>query len=181
MSAELLLVRFRPSGASVHVPRGTKLTEAAILAGLALEQPCGGEGRCGKCKVLVHQGASPPTAAELAFFSEVELTHGWRLACQCRLENPLVVEVPATGGADDGRFPPITTVVVVPDQPRSRARRTPASTTAITITSTASSVTTSAAPAPPVVPVTMKMLWMNSASALSAGSRPKTRPEPRPC
>jgi len=46
--------------------------------------------------VLVHQGASPPTAAELAFFSEVELTHGWRLACQCRLENPLVVEVPAS-------------------------------------------------------------------------------------
>ena len=48
------------NGASPHttveVRTGTLLTEAASLAGIELMQPCGGQGRCGRCVVQVLGG-----------------------------------------------------------------------------------------------------------------------------
>ncbi|MBO6084661.1 MAG: 2Fe-2S iron-sulfur cluster binding domain-containing protein, partial [Candidatus Methanomethylophilaceae archaeon] len=46
-------VVFRPSGAEVSVERGTKVSEAAKLAGVEIATPCGGTGRCGRCTVLI--------------------------------------------------------------------------------------------------------------------------------
>ncbi|NJN43562.1 MAG: 2Fe-2S iron-sulfur cluster binding domain-containing protein, partial [Anaerolineae bacterium] len=40
----------------VPIPTGTLLTEAARLAGVEITQPCGGQGRCGRCAVLVQNG-----------------------------------------------------------------------------------------------------------------------------
>ena len=34
------------------------LTEAAWLAGFDLNQPCGGQGRCGRCAVVVNDARS---------------------------------------------------------------------------------------------------------------------------
>jgi len=45
-------VRFLPSGKVVTVSGGTIL-DAAILAGIAVDAPCGGKGTCGKCLVSV--------------------------------------------------------------------------------------------------------------------------------
>ena len=59
-----VLVRFRPSGREAYVLPGTRLVEAAAEAGLVLEVPCGGEGLCGKCRVIVTSGAGEPTAVE---------------------------------------------------------------------------------------------------------------------
>jgi len=41
----------------VSVPTGTLLTEAARRAGVDFHQPCGGQGRCGRCAVQVTDGA----------------------------------------------------------------------------------------------------------------------------
>lgn len=38
----------------VSVPKGTDILTAAIKAGIVLNANCGGEGVCGKCKVVVH-------------------------------------------------------------------------------------------------------------------------------
>ena len=46
-------VHFTPGDIAVTVPGGTMLTEAARLAGFDLNQPCGGQGRCGRCAVIV--------------------------------------------------------------------------------------------------------------------------------
>ena len=59
-----IAVRFQPSGKVVYVLPGTRLAEAAAMAGLVLDVPCGGEGICGKCKVRVQEGACPATAAD---------------------------------------------------------------------------------------------------------------------
>lgn len=45
------------------------------------ERPCGGHGRCGKCKVIATGDLSPITDAERALLTEKELTDGVRLAC----------------------------------------------------------------------------------------------------
>ncbi len=94
-----VLVRFRPSGREAYVLPGTRLVEAAAEAGIVLEVPCGGEGLCGKCRVIVASGAGEPTAAERDWFSAEELQAGWRLACQSAVCGPMEVEIPPASQA----------------------------------------------------------------------------------
>lgn len=46
-------VVFQPSGKEVSVSRGTLLSDAAKKAGVFIDSPCGGNGTCGKCSVLL--------------------------------------------------------------------------------------------------------------------------------
>ena len=71
------------------------ISEAAHEAGLSLHLPCGGKGKCGKCRVTVLSGkVSEPTEEELAALTEQELALGVRLACMALLEGDAVVELP---------------------------------------------------------------------------------------
>lgn len=62
-------------------------TPKVVDAGLALseivkgEKPCGGHGKCGKCKVIAKGELSAPDSAELKHLSSDELGRGVRLAC----------------------------------------------------------------------------------------------------
>lgn len=89
-------VVFQPHGKTVYVLPGTALVEAAAGAGIALDLPCGGEGICGKCRVVVRRGAGAPNAAERNALGESELEKGTRLACQTTVAGPMSVEVPET-------------------------------------------------------------------------------------
>lgn len=91
-----LPVTFHPGQRTVYVLPGTRLVEAAAVAGLPLEQPCGGAGKCGKCRVRVLEGASAPTSAEAKVLSAEELGCGTRLGCQTAVQRPMTVEVPET-------------------------------------------------------------------------------------
>lgn len=94
MDRQTFRVTFQPEGRSVFVLGGTKLVEAAGQGGIILNQPCGGEGTCGKCRVEVLDSAPEPTSADRGHFSEQELADGWRLACQLQIETDLVISVP---------------------------------------------------------------------------------------
>lgn len=86
-------VRFQPLGRTVHVLPGTRVSEAAAIAGLPLEMPCGGEGTCGKCQVVMRP-APEPGPAELRLLSPGDLARGIRLACQNAVQQGQEVEVP---------------------------------------------------------------------------------------
>lgn len=90
-----VLVRFRPSGREAFVLPGTRLVEAAAEAGLLIDVPCGGEGSCGKCRLIVVSGAGEPTTIERKWFSDDELQAGWRLACQSAVDGPTEVDIPS--------------------------------------------------------------------------------------
>lgn len=92
---ERYLVTFQPLGGAVEVLPGTLLADAAAEAAITLDMPCGGEGLCGKCRVIVRQGAGEPGLEERRVFSAEELRRGLRLACQSAVIGPTVVEVPA--------------------------------------------------------------------------------------
>lgn len=94
MQNELKVV-FQPGGRTVHVLKGTLLLEAAARAGIILQSPCGGKGTCGKCAVRVTAGVCAPTAACQQFFSDAQLKKGMRLACQARISEDCVLEIPA--------------------------------------------------------------------------------------
>lgn len=89
-------VTFRPPGRTVYVLQGTRLQEAAAGAGMVLDLPCGGEGVCGKCRVVVSGRLCRPTPVEMEVFSTEQLEAGHRLACQSAVCGPVTVEVPDT-------------------------------------------------------------------------------------
>ncbi len=91
-----LKVLFTPQGKVVHVSKGAGLVDAAVSAGITLDLPCGGEGVCGKCRVIVQNGACHPNSAEEDALTESEIEQGFRLACQTSVNGPMTVDVPRT-------------------------------------------------------------------------------------
>ena len=57
------------------------LTLSEIING---EKPCGGHGKCGKCKVVAKGEISAPSESELELITADELSDGVRLACLTR-------------------------------------------------------------------------------------------------
>ncbi|MEF8787515.1 MAG: ASKHA domain-containing protein [Planctomycetota bacterium] len=94
MSRTTCTVTFRESGQEVTVLEGAGLVEAAGRAGIPLEQPCGGAGKCGRCRVEIHEGAPEPSAADKQLLDSEEIESGARLACQTTVHGDMVVSVP---------------------------------------------------------------------------------------
>jgi len=94
MSDSQRRITFQPQGRAVSVLDGTTILEAAAVAGLVIDTPCGGAGTCGKCRVQVSRGEAKPSDADRGVFTKSELESGWRLACQNRVGADMVVHVP---------------------------------------------------------------------------------------
>jgi len=102
------LVVFMPSGRRGRVAAGTTLLEAARALGADVDSVCGGRSICGRCQVVVAEGAfakhgiesradnaSPPSEAEGAYADRRGLAVDRRLACQAQVVGDLVIDVPA--------------------------------------------------------------------------------------
>ena len=89
-SPERVRIRLEPLAVELELPRGSSLV--AGLAAHGFEFPCGGVGECGGCRVRVLSGSLPVTEADADTFTVDQLAQGWRLACQARADEPLVVE-----------------------------------------------------------------------------------------
>ena len=88
-------IRFRPSGRSVRVPRGTTLLEAARVAGLPAARACGGDLLCGRCACTVVSGAAPDESdAERRTKHRNRVDAGKRLSCALRLDRSVEVTAP---------------------------------------------------------------------------------------
>ena len=85
-------IQFRPSGAEIDVPRGTRLIEAIRRAGLPIASPCGDELICARCGVYVLEGrVSPQVAVERTSKERNLIPPEQRLACAIRVRDDLVV------------------------------------------------------------------------------------------
>jgi uncharacterized 2Fe-2S/4Fe-4S cluster protein (DUF4445 family) len=95
-------IRFLPGGRETTVEEGTTLLEAARAANVYVGAICGGEGVCGKCRVVVREGEVEGESTE--FLTRDEIRRGYVLACQVVPTTDLVVEVPAESrlGAYEG-------------------------------------------------------------------------------
>ncbi len=87
-------IHFEPGNVTVDVPSGTTLGEAARKAGFDLNQPCGGQGRCGRCAVLVDSERSAVRRRSTIRLSPEDLAAGYALACQTVVEGNCYVTVP---------------------------------------------------------------------------------------
>ena len=78
--------------ATITVPTNTLLAEAALQAGIDIGQPCGGQGRCGRCAVQVTEGNVRRRSTLRLSPSDVE--EGYALACQTVAEGDAHIVVP---------------------------------------------------------------------------------------
>jgi len=85
-------VTFNHQAEPVVVKSGALITEAARLAGIEINQPCGGQGRCGRCVVQVIEGKVRHRSA--LRLSAEDISSGYCLACQSVIEGDISVLVP---------------------------------------------------------------------------------------
>src|SRR4030042_3970176 len=93
-----VLVRFQPHNREVQVAKGENLLKAAMEAGVYSQASCGGEGVCGKCRVLIEKGDVESSRGSK--ISEEEYGRGLRQACQTRILSDLEVRIPVESELD---------------------------------------------------------------------------------
>jgi uncharacterized 2Fe-2S/4Fe-4S cluster protein (DUF4445 family) len=85
-------VRFDSQPETIDVPAGALLVEAARQCGVEIQQPCGGQGRCGRCAVRIESGQVRRRSA--LRLSKADIEAGYALACQTVVEGDVSVVVP---------------------------------------------------------------------------------------
>jgi len=91
----MLKITFLPDKKNITVNKGTTILEALEKSGIIIDTPCGGKGTCGKCKILINKGITTATPIEEELLSEEEIKKGFRLACQAKLFQDSIIEVPS--------------------------------------------------------------------------------------
>ncbi|MBU2495710.1 MAG: ASKHA domain-containing protein [Candidatus Omnitrophota bacterium] len=86
------IVIFLPDNKKIRVTKGTDVLDAAIAAGVYINSSCGGEGVCGRCKVIAKKGEvkSEPSGR----LTKEELKQGYVLACRSTVHSDAEIEVP---------------------------------------------------------------------------------------
>jgi uncharacterized 2Fe-2S/4Fe-4S cluster protein (DUF4445 family) len=101
------VVIFQPSGRRGYIPKGKTLKQASVVLGVDIEGVCGEKAVCGKCKVRVEQARfekygvksgmeslSPIGASEKRFLTPKQIEQGFRLSCQAKVLDDVIVLVP---------------------------------------------------------------------------------------
>jgi len=87
-----------PQNETIEVEKGTTLLEASAKVGVYINSVCGGDGICGRCRLIVKKGdvATHPTT----LLKREEIKKGYVLACQSKVISDVVVEIPPESRAE---------------------------------------------------------------------------------
>jgi len=91
-------VLFLPHNQNITVPDGETLIRAAMEAGVHINASCGGEGVCGKCRVIIEEGSVEEGITEK--LNKEDLEKGYRLACKAVIRGDITVRVPVESEVD---------------------------------------------------------------------------------
>ncbi|MBN1913516.1 MAG: DUF4445 domain-containing protein [Candidatus Omnitrophica bacterium] len=101
---EKFKVTFLPDKKTVEVERGKTILSAAISAGIHINSSCGGDGVCGRCKVVLKSGKVLTQPAGRITLEERK--RGVYLACLTSVQSDLKVEVPSGSRQDFEKLTP---------------------------------------------------------------------------
>jgi uncharacterized 2Fe-2S/4Fe-4S cluster protein (DUF4445 family) len=89
---EKFKVTFFPDNKSVFVEKDKTVLSAAISAGIYISSACGGDGVCGRCKVILKKGqvSEQPNG----IITEKERKNNIYLACLTNIRGELEIEIP---------------------------------------------------------------------------------------
>ncbi|MFO7560028.1 MAG: ASKHA domain-containing protein [Desulfobacterales bacterium] len=91
-------IRFLPHEKEIKVEDNTTLIRAAMDAGVHINASCGGEGVCGKCRVLIEKGSVEGGVS--GHLDKKDQEKGYRLACLAKVKSDLVVRIPTESSVD---------------------------------------------------------------------------------
>lgn len=97
-SKKMSTVRFLPHDREVTVESGESLIRAALQAGVHVNASCGGGGVCGKCRVLIEEGAVEGGTSDRIDKEDAE--RGYRLACLAKVEGDVSIRIPVESSVD---------------------------------------------------------------------------------
>ncbi len=98
MSLKTHKILFHPHEKEVVVADGESLIRAAMEAGVHINASCGGEGVCGKCRILLESGELE--GGGLDKLSPEDRENGYRLACLSHVKSDVVVRIPVESEVD---------------------------------------------------------------------------------
>jgi Na+-transporting NADH:ubiquinone oxidoreductase subunit F len=78
----------------VEVSSGGTLLGTLSNNKIFLPSACGGGGTCIQCKCIVTEGGGEILPTEEPHFTRKEIAEGWRLGCQVKVKQDMVIEVP---------------------------------------------------------------------------------------
>jgi len=95
-------ITFLPDNKTVEVEKGKTVLSAALTAGVYINSSCGGDGVCGRCKVIVKKGEvfAPPSGR----ISIEDRRQGIHLACLAVIQSDLEVVIPAESRLDSDKL-----------------------------------------------------------------------------
>lgn len=102
--AAMISISFKPGGEAGQVEEGSTILAAAEALGVTITAPCGGRGRCGRCRVIAVRGCGPVTQAEEDLLTGEELRNGIRLACEAVLVEDAQIIIPSDARTIGGKI-----------------------------------------------------------------------------
>jgi uncharacterized 2Fe-2S/4Fe-4S cluster protein (DUF4445 family) len=91
-------VLFLPHNVRTTVKQGENLIRAALGAGVHINASCGGDGVCGKCRVIIEKGKIDGGLTEKLTKEDIE--KGYRQACLTSVQGDIVVRIPIESDVD---------------------------------------------------------------------------------
>jgi uncharacterized 2Fe-2S/4Fe-4S cluster protein (DUF4445 family) len=97
-----VIVTCQPEGTKIDARPGESVLDLLSYAGLDINNQCGGEGVCGKCRVKITRGKVNFSTKHLGFLTKRDLEAGFVLACQTEILNEdLEVWIPPESRKED--------------------------------------------------------------------------------
>lgn len=91
-------ITFYPDNKSIEVPKDTTILSAALSAGVYINSACGGDGVCGRCKVILKKGTVLMQSSGM--LTSEEKQRGIYLACISAIQSDLEAEIPPESKVD---------------------------------------------------------------------------------
>lgn len=86
-------IRFLPDDITIEAEKGVNLLKSASMAGIDVYANCGGQGICGRCKIIIKEGNY--STKENKHLSLKEKEEGCVISCLTSVEGDMVVEIPS--------------------------------------------------------------------------------------
>lgn len=100
LGAKAKLVPSGPVTIKINGEKDLEVSSGGTLLGtlgnnkIFLPSACGGGGTCIECKCRVLEGGGEPLPTEVPNFTRKQLKEGWRMGCQVKVKQDMVIQVP---------------------------------------------------------------------------------------
>lgn len=87
-------VKLQVNDREMIVSPGNNVMSTLSSNGIFLPSACGGGGTCGQCKCQILEGGGSILPTETGFFTRKEQQNNWRLGCQVKIRQDMVIRLP---------------------------------------------------------------------------------------